>query len=97
MFKKKADAETEALKKALTTALEELPMLTADSDEFTTAVENIEKLHQMLSSDRKKFKVSPDTLLTVGANIAGIVMILGYERLHVVSSKALGFVLKTKI
>jgi hypothetical protein len=44
----------------------------------------------------KSRRVSPDTLAIVAANIAGILLIIGYERANVVTSKALSFILKTK-
>lgn len=45
----------------------------------------------------KHFKrPSTDTLLIVGANLLGILIIVGYERANVVSSKALGFVRQPK-
>lgn len=97
MFKKKLTAEDIAFEKALITALEELPVLSADSEEYTAAIKNIEKLHEIKASHKKtKFRVSGDTLLSVGGSLAGIVMILGYEKANVLTSKALGFVLKTK-
>lgn len=97
MFKKKPSAEDIAFTKALTTALEELPALTADSDEYTAAIKNIEMLHNLMATNKKsKFRVSGDTLLSVGGSLAGIIMILGYEKANVLTSKALGFVLKTK-
>lgn len=40
--------------------------------------------------DRKR--VSPDTVALIAANLAGILLIIGHERINVVTSKALGFV-----
>jgi predicted RND superfamily exporter protein len=42
------------------------------------------------------WRVSPDTLAIVGANVLGIVMILGYERANVIASKALGLLTRMK-
>lgn len=36
--------------------------------------------------------VGRDTLVLAGANLLGIVLIVGHERAHIVTSKALGFV-----
>jgi hypothetical protein len=41
-------------------------------------------------------RVSADTWAIVGANIAGIALIIGYERINVIASKALGFVGKLR-
>lgn len=51
-------------------------------------------LKQEETEFRKK-RVSPETLAIIGGNIAGIVLILGYEHVHVVTSKALGFVMRS--
>lgn len=42
----------------------------------------------------KPDRVSADTWAMVGANLAGILLIVGYERVNVIASKAIGFVLK---
>lgn len=68
----------------------------ADSDEFQVMREQLESLYAMKKSNRSS-RVSPDTLLTVAGNLLGITLILQHERLHVVTSKALGFVMKTKL
>lgn len=44
--------------------------------------------------DRRR--VSSDTLALIAANIAGIVLIIGHERINVVTSKALSFVGKLR-
>jgi hypothetical protein len=41
-------------------------------------------------------RVSWDTWALVGANLLGIVLIIGHERANVVTSKALGFVSKLR-
>ena len=41
-------------------------------------------------------RVSPDTMAIVAGNLLGIALIVGHERMNVVTSKALGFVLKSK-
>ena len=44
----------------------------------------------------RKDRFSPDTLLMVGGNLAGILLILNFEKLNVVTSKALSFVIKLR-
>lgn len=66
------------------------------SDEFSKTVDQLDKLHKIRSL-KKDGRVSMDALIAVAGNLAGIVLILGYERAHVVTSKALAFVLKTKV
>lgn len=66
--------------------------------------ENLEELNvlkqrcQMCSEILEtRWKVSPDTIAIVSANLVGILLILYYEKLDVVSSKAIGFVLKGRV
>lgn len=47
--------------------------------------------------EKSKTRITPDTLMIVAGNLVGIALILGYEHLHVVSSKALGFVLRGRV
>lgn len=42
--------------------------------------------------DSQPKPVSRDTLVLAGANLLGIVLIVGHERAHVVTSKAIGFI-----
>lgn len=46
---------------------------------------------------KPNWKFTPDTLLVVGGNLLGILMILNFERLDIVRSKALSFVLKGRV
>lgn len=54
-----------------------------------------------LMDKRKKLdskdSISPNTIATVSANLLGIGMILYHEKVHVISSKALGFVFKGRV
>jgi hypothetical protein len=45
---------------------------------------------------RTRNRPSPETLALIGGNLAGIVMILGYERANIITSKAFGLLTKLK-
>lgn len=45
----------------------------------------------------KAWRISPDTIAVVAGNLAGILLILNFEKLGNVTSKALGFVLKGRV
>lgn len=68
----------------------------ANSEDFKVMREQLESLYAMKKSN-KSSRVSPDVLVGVAGNLLGIGLILQHERLHVVTSKALGFVMKTKV
>lgn len=66
-----------------------------DSEEYTVIFDRIAKLHK-LQMEEKPQRISPDTLVIAGTNLLGIVMILSHERLNVITTKAMSFVLKPR-
>lgn len=69
-------------------------MLEEDQDKFESLKKRYDVISNMLTAD---WKISPDTLLIVGANLLGILLILNHERLDIISTKALGFVIKGRV
>ena len=45
----------------------------------------------------KKKSVSPDTIAIIAGNLLGIILILGYEKANVITTKALGFVIRGRV
>jgi hypothetical protein len=74
-------------------------------EDYATAVDHLVKLHK-LAQEEEKIKLerskqildsqpkplSKDTMVLAGANLLGIILIVGHERAHVVTSKAIGFI-----
>lgn len=87
-------AQTPDLQTAIDKVLVELDKQTPGSDEYATLVEQLDKLMKIKLAEKPVDKLSKDTLTTVLGSLAGIVTIIGFERFNVISSKALGFVLK---
>lgn len=85
--------ETQALVDAITKALNCLQTFEPTSKEYADTLSKIEKLNAIKA---KAPRVSPDTVAVVLGNLVGILMILNHERAHVVVTKALGFVMKTR-
>lgn len=88
--------ETKTLQSAIDKVLLEMDNTEPFSDKYVTMVDQLEKLYKIKASE-KPDTVSKETLITVGGNLAGIIAILGFERAHIITSKALGFVLKSRI
>ncbi len=57
------------------------------------ALKEIELQHKVVDMN-KPDRLSKDTLALVLANIAGILIIVGYERVNVIASKAIGFIMR---
>lgn len=68
---------------------------TTDTDEYGTIVERLSKLHK-IQDDNTPESISPNTALTVAANLIGIAIIVRHEHLNVITSKALSFVIKPR-
>jgi ABC-type hemin transport system substrate-binding protein len=85
----------DALQTAIDETLAQLKGLEATSNEYIEIMEQVTALYKLQEKNSPK-RVSPDTVLVVVGNLAGIALILGYEQAHVVTSKALAFVIKSK-
>lgn len=95
MFIKKNSSEPDSLDLVIDDVLKDMLNREYDSDEFATMADQVVKLHN-LKQDDKSSQISADTLVTVGAHLLGIMLIVGHERANVVTSKAIGFVSKLR-
>lgn len=79
----------------LDTAIEDaVRWLDPNSEDYSTAITQVERLYKL--REQSQPRISPDTVAIVAGNLAGILLILHYEHLNVVTSKAMSFVLKLK-
>lgn len=87
--------EDSALVKEIDNLYSNMSDLDRSSDDYAAMVNQLTKLYKLKEINSRK-RVSPDTLAIVAGNLAGILMIVGHEKAHVVTSKALSFVLKAR-
>lgn len=65
------------------------------SKEYEDASKNLERLYKLkLEEDAKKAKIEPSDLIGALTNLLDIGFIMNHERLHVLTTKALGFIRK---
>ena len=69
-------------------------VIEVDPDKFRKLKERYDVISSMLKTD---WKISPDTVLIVGGNLLGIILILKHEQLDIITSKAIGFVLRGRV
>jgi hypothetical protein len=67
-----------------------------DSEDYEKHLAYLERLRKLKAGNSKK-PISSDTIALVLGNLAGILIIVMYEQKHVMTSKGLGFIPKTKI
>ena len=83
------------LESELERALIRLKTEEANSQDYEKMLKIVERLHSMLDEE-KPDAVSKNTMLTVAANLVGILLIIKHESVNVISSKALGFVMRPR-
>jgi hypothetical protein len=75
--------------------LMQLGTMRSGSEEYCAAVKNLEMLYKARSY-KDESKISMDTLALAVTNILGVILVLNYEHLHVISGKAINFIIKGK-
>lgn len=83
--------EKPGLDKIIDDLLREMEGVNGDSPEYDKMSDQLVKLMKLKSEVGRK-RISPDTWAGIMANLAGILIIVGYERAHIVTSKALPFI-----
>lgn len=68
------------------------------TDEYTTMVDNVTKLLKAKAESQEDsyptWLPKPDTIALIVANLAGIVLVMNYEKAEIITTKAFGFVPK---
>lgn len=96
MFLKKASAEQSELDKAIDSVLNDMNSVTSETEEYAAMADQLVKLVKLRKDTEPSWRPSADVLAVVAGNLAGILLILNFERAGVVASKALSFVMKMK-
>jgi hypothetical protein len=66
-----------------------------ESEEYAKTLTLVERLNGLMDRP-KSSSVSKETLVTVGANLVGILLIIKHEHVNVITSKALNFVMRPR-
>ena len=94
MFKKEQDIREDlALDEAIRTLLESMDQDDPGSDTYSQKVQNLDTLYKAKAIYGKRH-VSADAVLTAAASIVGVVLMLGFEKSNVITTKALSFLPK---
>ena len=99
MFNRKTSTNTEGVSNAIDALLLEMQEQDKDSEIYANMVVQLTKLYGLKEIDCKVDTgryVDMNTLTIAAANIAGILMIVSHERANVVTSKAVGLLLKLR-
>ena len=92
MFKKKKPNEVDVQIEALSNSMKNYPV---DSPEYAAAMEKMVVLVKTKNEGKKP--IDPNTIIAVAGGQLQVVLIIGHERLPVLTSEAIGFVLKGRV
>jgi len=84
------------LEKEIDAVLECMSEEGPSSVKYAAMARNLETLYEAKKNE-KDHKISPDTMAVIVGNLLGIVLILTYEKANVITSKALGFVIRGRV
>lgn len=93
MFGKKPTQTSVKLETVKQRLLDDMIDFGPDTEEYTNNLGYLERVHALQNT---KQRVSPDQILLVVGNLLGILILVGYEQKHVLTSRALPLVMKTK-
>lgn len=96
MFKLAGRGEKTNLELRIEEALSRMSELDPESKEYSAITENLERMYKAKSYE-KDSRVSPDTIAVIAGNLLGIGLIMNFEKLNVISTKALGFVIRGRV
>lgn len=82
------------LEKQIDRALQDLDNHAIDSKEYGQTLDRLSELHKMLESPDR---VSKDTLVLSAVNLLGILVIIRYEHVNVITTRAMELLQKPKI
>lgn len=96
MFAKKTPLDLQPLDELIDSVYQDLAGFTSDDEEFDKQTNQLQKLYRLREEILAKRRISPDVLVTAGVSLLSVLAILGYEHGHVITSKALSFVMKLR-
>ena len=94
-FLKRYPTELNGLVTARDDALKELANMDVTDASYAPTLEHVKTLSELIVAESRD-PLSVNTLVTVAANVTGILMIVGYEKANVLTSKAISLVGKAK-
>jgi hypothetical protein len=94
MFQKPTVEKT-GLETTIATLISKMADHEGDSEEYTKMVDNLDTLYKLKAED-KPDRVDRNTIAIVAGNLLGIIIIVGFEKSHVMTSKALSNLLKPR-
>jgi hypothetical protein len=96
MILRKQKPEDLKLINAINDCLNELDTFGPDDPRYIKTLASLQKLMELQNAKQRKYNIDMNTVLLVAGNLAGIMIIVYSERASAFTSKAQGFILKSR-
>jgi hypothetical protein len=86
--------EVDTLTQAITELEKTMASYEGNEDEYPKMVASLERLYKLKEKHANKSfreRISPDTVIIVAGNLAGILIVVAYEHSHVIARNAINF------
>jgi hypothetical protein len=93
---KTKNANKKALQQAIDRIHEEMAKVSPTSDEYAKMADQLDKLYKLTTYKPAGLSSSTDQVIGIAGSLVGIGAIMSFERAHVITTKALGFVFKPR-
>lgn len=95
IFKPKQSPEPTMLDVAISNIFSRMEETEPTTKEYAALVDELSKLLKLKENELPK-RIDPNIALQVAGSLAGVLLILNYERVNVITTKAAAFVMKAK-
>lgn len=92
----KPNPEASSLQDQINAVLSRMKSFDAEDAEYEKLLAQLERLYKLQNHNPSGFRPSADAVLTVAGSVIGILLIINHEKLNVISSKAMSFIVKAK-
>lgn len=85
-----------ALETTIDSALKSMSVLEPESKEYAAIASTVGTLYEAKGHEPNR-RISWDTVAVILGNLLGIILILTYEQVNVITTKALNFIIKGRV
>lgn len=96
IFKSKTEKKSDPIDEVIANLANEMVGHEGHTEEYANCAAALKTLYEAKATLPKRNVLSADTAATIAANLVGIIMIIGHERANVITTKALGFIIKPR-
>lgn len=84
------------LEKEIDSVLVEMSAWLPYSPEYKAAVDNLEKLYKAKNEEYNR-RIKPDTIMNGVVNLTGILLVLNFEKINIITSRAFNLIVKGRV